>query len=71
MCSGCCRYIPDYKIKKIPLLGKILLKFGHAEKTNWLSQFFRWLCKEEIKQCEQDWEKQFEDEALTPTNNNA
>ena len=51
MCAGCCRYITDHKIEKIPVIGGILLKYGYAEKGNWLSKFLAWIYRKEIKRC--------------------
>lgn len=58
MCAGCCGYIVDEKVSKVPLIGNWLaMQGGREAKNRRLQKLFAWLYRKEIEKCVKDFEK--------------
>ena len=55
MCAGCCRYIPDHYIAKIPLLGKWLVQKSNAEIGGVVYCCFVFFLRKKMRKCERDF----------------
>lgn len=55
MCAGCCRYLIDHKISKIPLVGGFLVKKINVEKGGWIISILYKIYAKEILKCEADF----------------
>ncbi len=60
MCSGCCRYIPDNYIAKIPFIGKFVVQKNNAEVGGIIYYIFRFFLKRSIQNCERGWEEEID-----------
>ncbi len=50
MCAGCCGYIVDEKVAKVPLIGNWLAsKVGYESGNRRLQRLFNWIYRKEIK----------------------
>lgn len=69
MCSGCCRYIPDHFIAKIPFIGLWLVRWNNAETGGPIFRIFRFSCRNRILHCQRVWEEladEIREEKLCP-----
>ena len=65
MCAGCCRYLPDHHIAKIPIIGRFLIEKSNAEKGGWIYKLFARIYQKEIRECEKGFEEAYQ-ESIKP-----
>ena len=53
MCVGCCRYIPDHYIVKIPLIGWWIVQKSNAEIGGIIYKVFAFFLKKKMQECEE------------------
>ena len=63
MCSGCCRYIPDHFIAKIPFIGSWLVRWNNAEVGGPLFYLIRPFFRKKIQECERGFIEAVNEEA--------
>ena len=61
MCAGCCRYIPDHAIKKIPLIGKWLVNKSNAETGGIVYKVAAFFLQKKIRECKWGFAEEYED----------
>lgn len=62
MCVGCCRYIIDHKIRQIPLIGTVLVRYCNAERGGFLYKIIAFIYKKDVQECENDWHEFFKEQ---------
>ena len=61
MCAGCCRYLIDHHILKVPLIGEWLVKIFNVEKGGTIIKFLCWFYRKELEKCANDWQEEYKD----------
>ena len=72
MCKGCCRYIMNTEIEKIPLIGKWLSYNWGYDAEGWhtgrihlyIHRILKWLYREAIKKSEVEFDKWVEESGM-------
>ena len=57
MCQGCCRYIPDNRISKIPFIGQWLVQKSNAEIGGWIYKLGKIIFWWQIRKCNRGWDE--------------
>ena len=53
MCAGCCRYVSDHAISKIPFIGRWLVQKSNAEVGGIVYRVFAFFMKKKMRECEE------------------
>ncbi len=61
MCAGCCKYVPDHAIAKIPFIGEWLVKKSNAEIGGVVYRVFAFFMRNRIRECEKGFLEAYEE----------